>query len=322
MDTPIIPSQEEFQKFFLYIGYDTISDRSNVQNTGEKTQHQQYRKFVQSNKDSPWAKDLLSAVASVNKSRNQYKVYIPMLMDRNMGALYRVCNDIVASNTPPHREVSYMERCYITGVWQEKNIDISKGGRGNSNNSGSSGSNSNGTSPLPRSPSISPATTPLFTPAASGGAGCSPLGGVDRVSSSSPLPNPPPSSSSGNGVFISPRFKHFAQMLWTLSKIDLIIKNYASDWYNGLGPFAISQSRQMITTQFGQDSQVFCGKLYRIFIHAIGHVCRSLHDHIHVPMFVNGGGAQKRNRYTILPSSSLEDDVEMEDIHLNASKLV
>lgn len=115
-----LPSEEEFQKFFLYIGYDTISDRhqSGVFTTGEKPQHQQYRKFVQSNKDSPWAKDLLSAVASVNRARNQYKTFIPMLVDRNMGAMYRVCNDIVASNTPPHREVQYMERCYITGVWQ------------------------------------------------------------------------------------------------------------------------------------------------------------------------------------------------------------
>lgn len=305
MDTIGIASQEEFQKFFLYIGYDTISDRSTT--SGDK-QHQQYRKFVQSNKDSPWAKDLLSAVASVNKSRNQYKTYIPMLMDRNMGALYRVCNDIVASNTPPHKEVSYLERCYITGVWQEKNIDISKSGRGSSN----SASNSNATSPLP-SPSPTPTPSPMP----------SPIGGAMGSGASSPPPTSitPIQSMGGSGVYISPRFKHFAQMLWTIAKLDVVIKNYASDWFNSLGVFASNQSRQAVTTRFGQDSQVFCGKLYKIFVHAVQHVCSSLHHHIHVPMFVPISPV-KRGRYTILPSSLVEDDVEMEDIHLNASKLV
>lgn len=66
------------------------------------------------------------------------------------------------------------------------------------------------------------------------------------------------------------------------------------------------------------------------------HVCKSLHGHIHVPMFGNclekGGGGdepQKRLRYTVLSTvsdgiSQEDDDVDMEDISLgvSGSKLV
>ena len=142
--------KQDFKCYFLYIGYDTISDKhqliegcsdtpsevetSSAYSPGNR-KHQQYRKFVQTNKDAPWAKELLQSVACVNRARNQYKVFLPMLLERNMGALFRVCNDIVTSSTPPHKEVQYMERCFITGVWQEKNIDLSKGGRGSGESS-------------------------------------------------------------------------------------------------------------------------------------------------------------------------------------------
>lgn len=248
-----LPSEEEFQKFFLYIGYDTISDRHQQQVVnGEKPQHQQYRKFVQSNKDSPWAKDLLSAVGSVNKARNHYKTFIPMLVDRNMGALYRVCNDIVASNTPPHREIQYMERCYITGVWQDKNIDISKGGRGSNNMVlCNSTTTSNATSPLGQSPIPSPMPSPSPVSSRNGGGGnesclSSPVAAAAATTSAAttsaatpPIQPPPPTlvasmGGIGGGIYISPRFKHFAQMLWTIAKLDVIIKNFACDWFNNL----------------------------------------------------------------------------------------
>ena len=217
--------------YMLYIGYDAISDRHQQLQSclngspslspaqpadsaeSSRPQHQQYRKFVQNNKDAVWARDLLAAVACVNRSRNHHKTFFPMLADRNMGTLQRVCSDIITSSTPPHKEVPYMERCYITGVWQEKTIDISKGGRGAVSTAGDGGG-------------VSGASTPLSTTSGS-------LNSVQNIPTTT------------GGVYISPRFKHFAQMLWMIAKLDTIIKNYAVDWFQCQDISVSSQSRSV-----------------------------------------------------------------------------
>ena len=86
------------------------------------------------------------------------------------------------------------------------------------------------------------------------------------------------------------RFKHFAQMLWAISKLDTIIKNYTI-WWLGARCHR-GESRQCITTRFSDESTEFCSKLYRIFTHAVEHVYGSLADHMYSPMFSSapGGG--------------------------------
>lgn len=107
-----MPTAEEFSQFFLYIAFDAISERCNAlalgQEPGQQEQQQQqppYRKFVQGNKDTPWARDLLASVARVQACKAHYRAMLPMLLSRNMGPLHRVCMDITSSNVPPHREV-------------------------------------------------------------------------------------------------------------------------------------------------------------------------------------------------------------------------
>ena len=79
-------------------------------------------------------------------------------------------------------------------------------------------------------------------------------------------------------------------MLWTVSKLDTIIKNYTT-WWVGARCHP-GQSRQIITTRFSNESTEFSGRLYKIFSHAVVHVCGSLVDHMYSPMFSSedGGG--------------------------------
>lgn len=238
-----IPTFEQFERYFLYIGYDVINEKVMQQQPdgdggdgGGKGM--QYKRFVQSNKNTDWAREIIDSVSSVQASRNHYKSLLPMLLNRNMTSLHGVCMDVIACTSPPHREVHGVERCRITGVLHERCIDVSRGGRS----------------------SAPPAED------ASGGT---------RVASSS---------------YISPRFKHFVQMLWTISKLDTIIKNYTIWWLGAR--FSHGESRQSITTRFGNESVDFCSKLYRIFSHGVEHVCGSLVDHMYSPMFSSmaGGG--------------------------------
>ena len=53
--------------------------------------------------DAEWARNLLGAVNTVQACKGHYKTLLPMLVGRNMGALYRVCTDITSNNVPPHK---------------------------------------------------------------------------------------------------------------------------------------------------------------------------------------------------------------------------
>ena len=91
--------------------------------------------------------------------------------------------------------------------------------------------------------------------------------------------------SNSGGVYISPRFKHFAQMLWTVAKVDIVIKNYTLAWFQSQGITADSTvSRQTITEKFSKDCSAFCDDLYAVFVHAAQHVYKSLHDHMYNTM--------------------------------------
>ena len=104
-------------------------------------------------------------------------------------------------------------------------------------------------------------------------------------------------------------------MLWTLAKLDVVIKNYSSEWFQRQGSMTHSQSRQSITTRFGEEGMEFCHKLYNILIHAMGHVYKSLYGHIQVPMFT-------LPTYTVMSNHTV-GDVNMEDApsQLKGSKL-
>ena len=113
-----IPTEEEFNQFFLYIAYDSIGERCNALSTQTEPvmQHQTYKKFVQRNKDNEWSRNILAAINVVQTAKNHYKTFLPMLLSRNMIALHKVCIDITSNNAPPHKEVHGLERCYITGT--------------------------------------------------------------------------------------------------------------------------------------------------------------------------------------------------------------
>lgn len=131
-----MPTDVQFEQYFLFVSYDVISDAcqqaattredppvpstGSIQSTGSAagSSGQQYKKFVQSNKDQPWARDLMQAVSVVTAVKNSYKSHLPGLLGKNMTQLYRVCTDVVSSNSPPHKEIPHLERCFITGIWQ------------------------------------------------------------------------------------------------------------------------------------------------------------------------------------------------------------
>lgn len=139
-----MPTDIQFEQYFLFVSYDVISDAcqqatlttredlpahspsagstppasSAGGSAGGGSSGQQYKKFVQSNKDQPWARDLMQAVSVVTAVKNSYKSHLPGLLAKNMTQLYRVCTDVVSSNSPPHKEIPHLERCFITGIWQ------------------------------------------------------------------------------------------------------------------------------------------------------------------------------------------------------------
>ena len=108
---PRMPTEEEFQMFFLYTAYDCLSERSNSLEqlrAPQQQQDMQYRKFVQSNKETDWGRGILASVAAVQATKNHYKTLLPMLLNRNMAQLHKVCVDITTNNNPPHKEASLL----------------------------------------------------------------------------------------------------------------------------------------------------------------------------------------------------------------------
>lgn len=247
---PPLPTADEFSQFFLYIGYDTINEKCLSKTEGANNHgHQQYKKFVQNNKESGWAQVLLAAVSVVHTAKNHYKSMLSMLSSRNMVALHKVCVDISTNNIPPHKEVRNLERCYITGVWHERCIDVSKGVRGGGgggggllvsgntsdrvaeSREGESLSNSCSSSVASSSNLPSPTTPASLLRGGGCGPSSSPSITLESMYSTQTMYCTTTSTGSATtGVYISPKFRHFAHMLWTTSKLDTIIKNYTTSW--------------------------------------------------------------------------------------------
>jgi hypothetical protein len=311
---PPMPSSEDFEKFFAYTAYDTITERFNhlrglrykmaaqagTAVPGDAPQPQiAYKKFVQSNKELPWARDLLASVARVQAARAHCRIYFPMLVSRNMHALHKVCVDISSNNTPPHKEFCGFERCYVTQVWHERCLDVSRCSRGSSAAAATTATTT--TTPRPETPTAG-ASTPASPCAIS-------APGTPSLSCSTPLPSPPPATAASDAVtaatspspsiayttmtptrssvYISPKFKHFAQMLWTAVRIDHVVRNYSIEWFHTHSQQDELRSVQDYITDFENGDHRFRDELYRIFLHAVSHVCVSLHEHIHAPLFTN-----------------------------------
>ena len=105
-------------------------------------------------------------------------------------------------------------------------------------------------------------------------------------------------------MYISPRFRHFAQMVWLACKIDVVVKNYTVAWLHqhlaslkqqqaavpatAAGDHASSSpsapSMQSLTMQFDIDSVSFCESTHRMYVHAVPHVCNSLYTHMYRPV--------------------------------------
>ena len=399
---PDMPTDIQFEQYFLFVSYDVISDAcqqtTREASTARKdaipsassaagssavgSSGQQYKKFVQSNKDQPWARDLIQAVSVVTAVKNSYKSHLPGLLAKNMTQLYRVCTDVVSSNSPPHKEVPHLERCFITGIWQvilyfgqsmiagarpahaksrwdmagnsvslaehdcrrfltcslqERMIDVSKSGRHNTTNHITNSSHT--TNSGRQSPALStPASSPSVSSQRSSVRSQSPenlrglpLGSLQledqeigqmqqqpvttperhaserhaserhAVGRAAPQSNTMPPSTSP--VYISHRFKHFVQMLWTCARVDAVIRNYALAWINAMiASFAQCPSqhtpqleesmgqhqclsRNVAIARFSAECTGFCKALYKLFVHAANHIHVSLHGHLHDSVF-------------------------------------
>ena len=238
---------------------------------------QQYRRFVQNNRDLPWAKELLQAVSKVHNAKNHYKTFFPMMCNRNMYGLHKICMDIINNNSPPHREVHGFHPCAMTGVWHNKCIDISRGNRSTA-------------AAAQWSTGVQPEGNPHKKNVAA----------QDEKAGEKTQSAPTTAVSVPGGVYISPKFKHFAQMLWTLAKLDVIVKNYVSAWLQSRHSSGTSQvakrcqrpgkyqlrngdTKQLLISQFSSECLVFKDNLYKIFVHALEHVSNSLWSHINDP---------------------------------------
>lgn len=180
------------------------------------------------------------------------------------------------------------------------------------------------------------------TPASSPSVSSTPAGGGGHVRSPSPNNKNMPSSSSTSSysyssapVYISHRFKHFVQMLWTCSRVDTIIKNYALAWVASSMPSSSSQlggggggepppSRNLVTARFGEECVDFSRLLYKLFVHAAGHIHASLNGHLHDPMFARAAISTTQSPSPLQPPRSTSqqfmvlsaagaEDVSMQD---------
>lgn len=167
------------------------------------------------------------------------------------------------------QESANMEKCCITGIWYEQCVDLLCKGGGGSNMREKETSTTKKQKQQHASSSSSSA-------------------------SSYKKKSPSTTSESTNGLvkttslFIAPKFKHFSQMLWTVSKLDLVIKNYTLSWLlaqqQNTKKNNNESSKQEMIEKFGEDCIPFAQDLYEIFIHAVSHVCESLHKHMYSPL--------------------------------------
>jgi hypothetical protein len=152
-------TQHEFTQFFLYMGYDIISEKMDLL---QGTKEIPYKKFVQNNKEVEWAKELLGCVGKVLSVKNIHKQLMQQLANRNMNALHRVCIDIVSNSLPPHKQSPSFEKCSVTGVLYQHCVDLCKGVRNNHQHYVSASTFHSTIFPSPSpSPSPSPHSYPL-----------------------------------------------------------------------------------------------------------------------------------------------------------------
>ena len=132
---------------------------------------------------------------------------------------------------------------------------------------------------------------PLYVVIGGGGvaAAAAAAAGDDDGAAGSSAPGSLTGTGSG-GVFISPKFQHFAHMLWTVAKIDCVIKNYTSAWLQQQSKRTRLQlppvTKQALTVQFTAECKDFCDSVCNIFLHAVCHVCTSLYRHMYDPVII------------------------------------
>jgi hypothetical protein len=112
---------------------------------------------------------------------------------------------------------------------------------------------------------------------------------------------------SENGIFISCKFQHFVHMLWTVAKLEIVVKNYTLSWFadfllnnntskdpsqqespnesvesmRACGPGGgLHVTKKELLALFCSESVPFQERLYTIFLHAVSHVHLSLTEYI------------------------------------------
>lgn len=100
----------------------------------------------------------------------------------------------------------------------------------------------------------------------------------------------PTISKSETSIFVAGHFEHFVHMLWTMSKLDLIVKNYTLSWFfakqhqeecsSSGSQSSLLQSKKVLLSTFCKESSTFQEQLYMIFLHAVDHVTLSLNNYL------------------------------------------
>lgn len=133
-------------------------------------------------------------------------------------------------------QVPHLERCFITGIWQERMLDISKTGRQSAQGQAAAASRQATKPPSQQSSQQSsrqsnqqskqeqPTGLPGHAPDSPVTATATATTATAQRSHQTPV-----------SMFISQRFRHFAQMLWTVARVDTVIKNYVLSWMEGTG---------------------------------------------------------------------------------------
>lgn len=116
-------------------------------------------------------------------------------------------------------------------------------------------------------------------------------------------------------IYINNQFQHFVHMLWTMSKLELVVKNYTLTWFSQLeGQYHRSTtSKKNVLAKFCEDSAVFQEQLYSIFLHAVSHVTSSLVDHLERSM-VFGTESSETATKNVLKKEDASSDSFSDDI--------
>lgn len=84
-------------------------------------------------------------------------------------------------------------------------------------------------------------------------------------------------------LVVHPRFQHFFLMLWYVSKIEHVIRNYTRCWIEAVSLPSTSDNPNKTVTdicnEFSTQNEVF-QQMYKVFIHGHAHVMNSLHKYM------------------------------------------